>query len=194
MMTENEIESDSRIWRKFLRNHWRMVILFVVGAALASLGAILVFLWFVGDAQSTGLVPSTLALWAMGYVWTFAWNLIFWELLIIGVPVILSIVLVYMLWWKRMPSDERDEYRRGKLFGSRSRKRDGSGGFSFLASIVFIIIVYLDGKWNTPFSTWSFDYLVYTWLWALIWVSIIVGIPMILGGTWWLHREIKNHP
>jgi hypothetical protein len=191
-MTEET--GDSRVWKKFLRNHWGMAILIIVGVALAFLGAILVYLWFVGNSQSTGLVPATLALWTMGYLWSFMLNLIFWELLIVGVPVILSIALMYFLWWKRIPGNEQDEYRRGKIFGTRSRRRDGSGGFSFLVSIAFVIIVYLDGKWNVPFSTWSFDYLVYTWLWALVWVLVIFGIPLIIGGTWWLRREMKNYP
>ncbi len=55
MMAETESENGDKIWKKFLRKHWKMLVLFVVGAILASIGAILVFLWFVGDAQLTGL-------------------------------------------------------------------------------------------------------------------------------------------
>ena len=64
-MEETEPENGSEGWKKFLQKHLKMVALFVVAVILASVGAIYVFLWFVGDAQSTGMVPSTLGLWTM---------------------------------------------------------------------------------------------------------------------------------
>jgi len=52
-------------WKKFMGKHWRIVATFVVAAILAVASAVYVFLWFVGNAQSTGLVPRTLGLWTM---------------------------------------------------------------------------------------------------------------------------------
>ena len=187
-------ENDNNIWKKFLRKHWKMLVLFVVGAILASIGAILVYLWFVGDAQLTGLVPATLGLWSMGHLVTFLLHLIFWEVLFIGIPVILAAVVVIFLWWKKLPYEERKEYRRGHLFGKRSRKTDGGGGISFLVFIAFCIKVFIDGNWNVPFATWTFDYLVYSYLWVLLWVLIIFGIPMAIGGIWWIRHEMKKIP
>ena len=194
MMVETESENGEKIWKKFLRKHWKMLILFVVGAISASIGAILVFLWFVGDAQLTGLVPTTLGLWTMGYFVTFLLHLILWEILLIGIPVILAIVAIIFLWWKKLPDDEKKEYRREHLFGKRSRRTEGGEGISFLIFIVFIIKIYLDGNWNVAFATWTFDYLVYSCLWALIWVLIIFGIPIAIGGTWWIRHEMKKKP
>ena len=191
MMVETELENGEKIWKKFLRKHWNIVVLFVVGAILVSIGAIFVYLWVVGDAQLTGLVPATLDLWAMGHIVTFLLHLIFWEAILIGIPVILAAVVGW-LWWKKLPDDEKEEYKRGHLFGKRSRRTEGGEGISFLIFIVFIIKIYLDGNWNVAFATWTFDYLVYSCLWALIWVLIIFGIPIVIGGTWWLHREMKK--
>ena len=191
MMVETELENGEKIWKKFLRKHWNIVVLFVVGAILVSIGAIFVYLWVVGDAQLTGLVPATLDLWAMGYIVTFLLHLIFWEAILIGIPVILAAVVGW-LWWKKLPDDEKEEYKREHLFGKRSRRTEGGEGISFLIFIVFIIKIFLDGKWNVAFATWTFDYLVYSCLWALIWVLIIFGIPIVIGGTWWLHREMKK--
>jgi len=182
------------VWKKFLRKHWGMVVLFVVGAILASVGAILVYLWFVGYAQLTGLVPATLGLWTMGYLVTFLLNLILWEVLFIGVPVILAIVVIIFLWWKKLPDKERKEYMRGHLFGKRSRRTEGGEGISFLIFIAFCIKIYLDGNWNVPFASWTFDYLVYSCLWTLIWVLIIFGIPIVLGVIWWMRHEMKKKP
>jgi hypothetical protein len=193
-MVEIESENGDKIWKKFLRKHWKMLILFVIGAVLASIGAIYVFLWFVGDAQVTGLVPATLDLWTMGHLITFWLYLILWEVLFIGVPVILAVGAGWWLWWKRLPDDERKEYKQGNLFGTRSRSTEGGEGISFLIFIAFIIKVYLDGNWNVAFATWTFDYLVYSCIAALIWVLIIFGIPISLGGIWWIHREMKKKP
>ena len=171
-----------------------MFVLFIVSAILAFIGIIYVFLWFVEDAQLTGLVPETLNLWTMGYLITFLLHLIFWMVLLIGIPVIIAIAAVYFLWWKKLPDDEKKEYRRGHLFGKRSRRTEGGEGISFLIFIVFIIKIYLDGNWNVAFATWTFDYLVYSCLWALIWVLIIFGIPIAIGGTWWIRHEMKKKP
>jgi len=193
-MVELELEPDEKIWKKFLRKHWKMFVLFVVAALLVIAGAILVFLWFVGDAQVTSLVPATVGLWTLGYLVTFLLYLIFWEVLFIGIPVIITVAAIYFLWWKKISDEERKEYRRRHLFGKSSRRTDGGGAISLLVNIVFIIKVYLDGNWNVPFATWTFDYLVYSYLWALLWILIIFGIPILLGGTWWIRREMKKKP
>jgi len=190
-MTETEAENGSEIWKKFLRKHWNMVALFVVGAILASIGAILVYLWFVRDAQLTGLVPATLDLWTMGYMVTFLLHVIFWEVLLIGVPVIIAAVAGW-LWWKKLPDEEKKEYH---FFGKRSRATSGGGGsISLLGFIAFCIKVFIDGNWNVAFATWTFDYLVYSMLTVLIWMLIIFGIPITLGIIWWIRHEMKKEP
>lgn len=194
MVAKTKSETGNKIWKKFLRKQWKMVVLFIVGAILASIGATLVCLWVVGEVQLAGLVPATLGLWSMGHLVTFLLRLVFWEVLIIGVPVILAAVAIIFLWWKKIPDRERREYRRGHLFGTRSRPTNGKDVLSPLVFIVFCIKVFLDGNWNVAFGTWTFDYVVYSFIWALIWVLIIFGIPMVLGGTWWIRHEMKKKP
>ena len=190
MIDETETENDSGAWKKFLKKHWTMFALFVVAAILASVGAIYVFLWFVGDAQSTGMVPSTLGLWTMGNIVTFILHAIFWELLLIGVPVILAAVAGW-LWWRRLPSDEKKEYH---FFGKRSRTTSGGGGISLLFFIAFCIKVFIDGNWNVAFATWTFDYVVDSMISILIWSLIIFGIPIAIGVIWWIRHEMKKEP
>jgi len=194
MIEETKPENCEKIWKKFLRKHWKIPIIFIVGAVLAFIAAIYVFLWFVGEAQLTGLAPPILSGWAMGHFIPFLLHLVFWVFLFVGIPVIIAAAATYFLWWKKLPSEERKEYRDRHLFGKRSHKTDGGEGISFLVSIVFCIKIYLDGNWGVPFATWKFDYLVYSCLWAFIWVLIIFGIPIAIGGIWWLHREMKKEP
>ena len=190
-MTEYSSETDTRAWRRFLRLHWKAAMLAFLTVALAIIGAIMVCLWFVGQAQLNGLVPSSLALWSMGSLVNFILNLLFWELLFIGIPAIIAIIAAYT-WYKRLPSDEREEYRRGHLFGSHSRRRDGGNWFTFLVFIAFAIKISLDGNWHSAFSAWSFDYLIYSWVVALICVLVVLGIPLLVGGAWWLRREVMR--
>lgn len=194
MIAETESEIDEKIWKKFLSRHWKMLVLFVVAAVIAIIGAIYVFLWLIEEAQVTGLVPTTLNLWTIGHIVTFVLHLFFWEFIFIVIPVIITIVAIYYLWWKRLPEIEREEYRRKHLFGKRSRWTDGGGAISILINIIFIVKVYLDGNWNVPIATWKFEYLVYSYLWALAWILIIFGIPIAIGVTLWLRYEMKKKP
>jgi hypothetical protein len=181
-------ENSSESWKKFLRKHRYIFVIFVIAAILVSVGAILVFLWFVGNAQSTGMVPTTLGLWAMGNLVAFLLNLIFWEVLLIGIPLIIAAVAVW-LWWRRLPPEERNQYR---FFGPRSRTTNGGNIVSLLVFIAFCFKISLDGNWNVAFSTWTFDYLVYSMLTALIWILIIFGIPLTLGLIWWICHEMRT--
>jgi hypothetical protein len=189
-MPETGSEKGSEGRKEFFRRHWKIFSLFIVGVILASVGVILVFLWFVGDAQLTGKVPTTLGLWTIGNLAAFLINLVFWEVLLIGIPVILS-AAVDWLWWKKRTPEERKQYR---LFGARSRASRGGNAVSLLVLIAFCIKIYLDGNWNLAFSAWTFDYLVYSILAALIWVLIIIGIPIALGIIWWISHERRMTP
>ena len=191
MTTETAPENDSKGWRRFMKKHWNMLILFVLGVVLASIGAVYVFLWFVSDAQSTGMVPTTLGLWSMGNIVTFLLHLIFWEVLIIGIPAIVAAVAGW-LWWKKLPVEEKKEYH---FFGPRSRSRNGGGAISLFFWIAFCIKVFIDGKWNVAVGTWTLDYFVYSWVWILVWILIVFGIPAcVMGVIWWISHKRKKKP
>ena len=50
-MTKTESEKGNWDWRRFMKKHWSVVALLVIAAVLAFIGAIVVWLWFAGDAQ-----------------------------------------------------------------------------------------------------------------------------------------------
>jgi hypothetical protein len=182
---EAGVESGSD-WKGFLGRHWRIVALFAVAAVLLFVGAIYVFLWFVGDAQSTGLVPSTLDLWTMGHLVSFILNLLFWELLFIGVPAIIG-ALAGWQWWRRLPAEHKKALR---FSGKRSRAASGGNGVSLLLFIAFAIKVSIDGNWNVPISSWTLDYVVDSMITILIWIAVIFGIPIAIGIVLWIRHEM----
>jgi hypothetical protein len=190
MVEETELENSSDGWKKFLKKHWNMLVYWIIAGIFAAIGAVLVYLWFVGDAQSTGMVPMSLGQWTMGHVVTFMLHLIFWELLFIGIPVAIA-AIVGWLWWKQIPDEERNEYQ---FFGKRSRAENGGGGISFLFFVVFCIKVYIDGNWNVAIASWTLDYVVDSMISILFWGAIIFGIPAIIIGLIWLNHEIKKNP
>jgi hypothetical protein len=185
-------EELDKIWKKFLKNHWQMLALFIVIAVIAFAGAVYIFLWFVGEAQATSLVPSILSGWAMGHFITFLIHLIFWEFIYIGIPVLIAIAAIYFGWWKKLPDKERKEYKDEHLFGKKSYRSDAGGAFSFFIFIVFCIKIYLDGNWSVPIATWKFDYLVNSCIIALVWIAAIIGIPILIGGSLWLYYQMKK--
>jgi len=188
MSGEAGIENSSD-WKKFLGKHWNIIALFVIAGILVFIGAIYVFSWFVKGAQSTGLVPSTLGLWTMNHAVSFILHLIFWELILIGIPAIIGAVAGWQ-WWRRLPEEEKKEYH----FGKRSRTTGGGGGVSALLFIGFAIKVYVDGNWNTAISTWKLDYVVGSMITTLIWTAVIFGIPLAVGLVWWIHHETAKKP
>ncbi len=183
-------EPESKIWKDFLRRHWDALGVFVIAAIFAVIGGIYVYLWFVGQAQATALVPSVLELWSMGNLVTFIVYLVLWEALLVGIPVAIAAAAGWT-WWKRIPEEERKRYH---FFEHRSRASSGGGGFSLLFFIAFCIKVFLDGRWNIAIGSWTLDYLVYSLLWTFIWLAIIFGIPAVIGLLAWLVYEMRKKP
>ena len=178
------------IGKKFIRKHWSIFAVFVAAAILAFVGAVYVFVWFAGNAQSTGLVPSTLGMWTMGNVVSFILHAIFWELLLIGIPAAIGAVIGWQ-WWKRLPDEEKKEYH---LFGKSSRSSRAGGAISPLLFIAFAIKVYVDGNWNVAISTYTLDYVVGSMITILVWIVAIFAIPATIGVIWWIRHEMNKKP
>lgn len=183
MTTSGAMESE---WKEFIRKHWHAAGLFVLLGALAIAWTVYVFLWFVSMAQTSNLVPGLLGSWTIGNLVSFIVYAILWELLLVGIPVVIGGVLAWQ-WWKRLPeADKIDYHMRG-----RKRATSGGGGGLFVF-ILFCIKVYIDGKWNSPISTFTLDYVVGSLVLILVLGVIILGIPAAIGLTWWIRRETKK--
>ena len=184
-----ECEADDKSWKKFVRNHWNMLAFWIVAAVVAVVGTVLVFQWFVGEAQATEMVPTALGQWSMSHMITFMLHLALWELIIIGIPVAVVAILGY-LWWKRIPDEEREEY---KFFGKGTKTEQGGSGISFLFFVAFCLKVYIDGNWEVAIGSFTLDYVVNSMITIMVWSAIVFGIPAIIIGLIMLSREIKKN-
>jgi len=196
-MAENEAEEEKEIWIKFLQRHWKMTLLMIGGLIVAGIGGLFVFLWVRDVAIATSLVPPTLGQWTIGYIITFTLNVILWEFLIIGIPVIAAVVVIILQWWNKLPDDEKEEYKKEpkKRTPRSGMTAGGGGGFVwFLTLLVWLIIVHNDGMWNKAFQDieWSFYYLINSSLAAFLWVLLVAGIPVAIFVIWWIRREITS--
>jgi hypothetical protein len=182
--TESQISSD---WKRFIKKHWVLFAVFVAAAILAVVGAVYVFVWFTGNAQSTSLVPAVLSMWTMNNLVLFILHAIFWELVLVGIPVAVAAIIGWLL-WRRLPEQEKPSS------GKHSRSRDASGAVSILLFIAFAIKVYVDGYWNVAISSFTLDYVVGSLVTILIWAAVILAVPAIIGVVWWLWHEDAKTP
>ena len=116
--------------------------------------------------------------------------LVFWELVLIGIPVAVAAIAGW-LWWKRIPDEERKEY---EFFGKGSRAQNGGSGISFLFFVAFCIKVYIDGNWDVAIASWTLEYVVDSMITILFWCAIVFGIPAIIIGLLWLIHETQKKP
>ena len=187
-MTEQVEAKANSGWNAFMRKHWAAFAVFIFAALLAAVDAVYVFVWFVGNAQSTGLVPASIGLWSMANVVFFILHAAFWELLLVGVPVAVGAVVGWQ-WWKRVPEQEKQQYN---LSTKGSKSSRAGGAISPLMFLSFAIKVYVDGNWSQAISTYTLNYVVGSLVTILAWTAAIFAVPAVVGLVWWIHRETKK--
>jgi hypothetical protein len=181
IMNTNEEQLDEEK-RRFLLKHWKMTLVVAVCIVAVAVVALLVFLWVVNEAAA--VMPASLGEWTVGYLITFILHLIFWELLLVvswGIP------LAAILYWQfsKLPDAE--------LWKPKGGRRESGDAFGFLVGVAWLIMIWIDGRWDQTFQVWTFTEWIYSWLTALGWVLLIFGIPAVVILVLWLvSREMKK--
>jgi hypothetical protein len=185
-------ELSGRVMKIFLKRHWKMMIVIAGVIAGAVIAALFVFLWVVADAQATALVPAMLGQWTVGYFVIFILNLILWEVVFVGIWGIPIAVIIYSLWYKKLPEEELKEYR------GEPKKRQPMGAASgiipFIIILTWLIMVWINGTINLAFQAWTFNEFIFSWLHAIAWDLLIIGVPLAIGIISWIIYVMKKEP
>jgi hypothetical protein len=186
---ETHEDKSGQAFRKFIRRNTKMALAITIVLTVAAIVAVYVFFKVVADAQVLGIVPTTLGLWSVGTFFAFCITLIIWELIFVAIWLIPVVIVIFILWYRKLPEEERKEYGMSPKRGTDPRRTEGSGFFSFLVTVVWLIIVWITGRWTLTFNAWTFNDFVYTWFIAFLWILV----PCLIGGAifliWWLRKE-----
>ena len=170
--------------KRFLLKNWKMTLVMAVCIVVAAIVGLLVFLWVVNEAVATAFAPASLGDWTVGLIVMFILHVIFWELLLVatwGIP------LAAVLYWQfsKLPDAE--------LWKPKGGRRESGDAFGFLIGLAWLIMIWIDGRWNQTFQAWTFTEWIYSWLTALGWVLMIFGIPAVIILVLWLvNKEMKK--
>ena len=187
-MTE-QIEAQKAMAGKFLRKHLASICCFLAAAILAFAGAVYVFVWFTGNAQSTGLVPSTLGLWSMGNIVA-----VYSACHLLGACPNRNSCGYRCSRGLAMVEKICQKQKRKNITWKRSSQADAGGAISPLLFIAFALKVFVDGNWNVAISTYTLDYVVGSMVTILIWIVAIFAIPATIGIIWWIRHEMNKKP
>jgi hypothetical protein len=180
MSTEEEI--FEKHGRNFLRKYWKMTTVMVALIIVAIAEALVVLLWVIADMQTLGLIPATLGLWSVGHIITFILHIIFWELLLVGIWVIVAAMIFYLKWYNNLPEEDKFPKR------ERGRREEGDA-FGFFIGITWLIIIWFTNRWDVTFNAWTVNDWVFTWLSAVFIDLLIIGIPVLLYFIYWIRKE-----
>jgi hypothetical protein len=175
MEGSSTINSDE-FWKDLIKQHWLAFTIFIIGSICAIAGAIWVLFWYIETSSIGAMGTATIGEWTLAWIWEFFIYLIFWELLLVGVPIVVAFGIGWLIFKKRLSSEEKEAYdNRDK---QKHKKSSAGGAFGILMFIAFSIYMYIKGDFYTPFDTYGYSYWIYSWFEALGWLLIIFGIPV----------------
>ena len=173
-----ETVSSEEFWPRKIKQHWKAFIVFIIGCICAAAGAVLVLFWFIETSSIGAMGTATFGEWSLAWIWGFFIFLILWELLLVGIPVIIALGLGWYLFWRSLSDNEQIEFKER----DKKKHRGASAGssFSILMFIAFSIYMYINGYFYAPFDDYPYSFWVYSWFHSLGWLLLIFGIPVVI--------------
>lgn len=190
-MSEIEELDDESFWLNKLKEHWTALAVVIIALICALAGAIMVNIWFI-ETSPIGLQgKATFDRWTLNWVVGYIILIILWELLFVGVPLILFFGLGGYLWWRRLPEEEKQEFkeRDKKSRKTKAKQYGGGGGFGAFMFIPYCIYIAVDGNYNAQFGSRSYTYWLASYFLTFMWITIFIGIPIaiiaLIVYLWW---------
>jgi len=163
-----------------IKKHWVGFLILV----LVCVGFFIVFfaimLAYVAGSAIGGNGTWTLADFSVGTGILWLLVLFGWELLLGVLPFGgLFILIIAIYWMVILPEEDKAEIKARDRKKKKYRKTEG-GGVSFLFTIAFLIVVFVEGQWLTPIGTLPYSYWIQAYLTGFIYVCLIFGIPILI--------------
>jgi len=180
----NEI-SEEEFWKKKIKEHWKTFAVMIAAGVCLAIGALLVFLWFINITPigAIGGIGGTLpiAQWTLEMVLLFMIFSFLFELLFVGVPAALFFGVGGYIWWRRLPAEEKQEFKdREKKKTHRARNAGGGGGGGFFMFIAYYIYMFVQGFHTVQFGAVAYSFWIYHCFLTLMWIFIVLGIPALI--------------
>lgn len=179
-MSDEEDISDEAFFKKVVKSHWKALILFAVGIVGAIIGFFFVLYWIFLSNWVGGFGTWDIGQFSLGNILGLFFLVLFLELLIVAIPFLAYEGILFYLWWTRLPEEEKTEMKQRRKKGKKAKKVGGGGGFGILIFIVFMLLVFTEGNWETPINALPYLYWINNWFYALFWILIVLGIPGVI--------------
>ncbi len=182
--------SEEAFWKGMIKKHW-------VGFLILLLVCVGFFIWFftilltyIANSDIGGNGLWTLDYFSVGTSILWLLSLIGWELLLGFLPfggIFCLILAIY--WFVILPEEDKEAIKARESKDKKKKRTKEGGGVSFLFTIAFLIVVFIDGQWLTPFGSLTYSYLIQAYLIGFIWVCIIASIPAVILFLYWVTKE-----
>jgi len=173
----NEELSDEQFWGKKIKAHMTTFITIIIAGVCAIIGVLLVLFWVIETSPIGAQGEALIGDWSLDWIVGFMWIVIGWELLFVGIPTGLFFGVGGYIWWKRLPEEEKAEFRARDKKKHRARNTGGSGGGGIVMFIAYIIYMGVQGYYYAPFSSQPYSFWVYSFFLTIMWMVIVLGIP-----------------
>ena len=185
--------SEEAFWKGMLKKHWPGFLIFLAACVSLVIGVFCILLTYIPNSEIGNYGSWTLAEFSVGTGILWCLLLILWEFLLAILPFIGFCCLVGALYWYViLPEEDKEaiKARERKEKKKKHHQKEG-GGISFLFTIAFLIVVFVEGYWLTPFGSVPYSYWIQAFLTGFIWTCIIASVPMVIFLIYWLFKKSK---
>lgn len=187
--------SEEAFWIGIIRRNWILVLILIAACVGALIGGIFVLLTFIESSNVGNYGTWTFADFSVGTAILWMLLVFLWEFLLVLLPFCGFCGLIVCVFWFKIVSEEDKEAIKSRNKEEKDNKHHhynkeggGIGGFLFIA---FLLMVFIDGQWLTPFGSLPYNYFVIAWLWGFIWTMIIIGSPAGVIALIYFWRKFK---
>ncbi len=173
---------EETFWKGMAKKHWPAILIFAIVCVGFFIWFFTIILLYVDNSAIGGNGSWNLGQFSVGTGILWLLVLIGWELLIGILPFVgIFCLIVAIYWFVILPEEDKEAIKtRDRKEKKRKYRKTEGGGFTFLITIAFLIVVYVQDQWLTEIGTVPYSYWIGAYLQGFIWVCIIAGIPILI--------------